>query len=501
MSANTPVENDPVIVKFLEAGSLDKCRMISDDTLKPKLQSYLGVEAYNEARVIAEDTLQKTGDGHLGINVSPNIIFVPGVMGSLLSSRLGGVWWIDARTRNYINSLRLAPDGKGDATPEHGITPFGVDITYLPFFAAVDKRDDFNYQFFPYDWRKPLTASADSLRDLAKDLASKNRGPINLVAHSMGGLVVRAALAKHGDEMWPLINRIIFIGTPHYGSPAIAGYLKNHLWGFEMMAVLGMYLDRETLRTLWGVLSMLPAPRGIYPGTRVNDPKAWKGSQSGDAYIHPCANFDMHKAEEWKLDLDQEQTANLQKVLDGAAAFHRELYDTHMSLSQDQRNQMAVIAGVGQETLFRLAYEQKLWGLWSGTDKVKDRVEGDPHRDGDGRVPVASATLEYVGEMRYVRGVHGGLPMIPAVYEDVFSWLSGGDMQLPKTPEGALEAHLGGPAGGSEAPNLTKVTTPNPLTGDPGLWNLDAPDQQQLDALKTLVENEQLPAFNKIRLL
>ena len=130
--------------------------MISDDTLTPKLQSYLGTEAYAEARAIAKDTLKKTGDGHLGINVSPNIIFVPGVMGSLLSSRLGGVWWIDMRTRKYINSLRLAPDGKTDATPEHGITPFGVDITYLPFFAAVDKSEDFNYQFFPYDWRKPL---------------------------------------------------------------------------------------------------------------------------------------------------------------------------------------------------------------------------------------------------------------------------------------------------------------------------------------------------------
>ena len=499
MSSNTPAENDPDIVKFLEAPSLDKFTMLSDDTLKPKLQSYLGTEAYAEARAIAEDTLQKT-TGNLAINVSPNIVFVPGVMGSLLSSRLGGVWWIDMRTRNYINSLRLAPDGEGDAVPEHGITPFGVDITYLPFFAAVDKSEHFNYKFFPYDWRKPLMASTESLRDLVKELATKNKGPINLVAHSMGGLVVRAALARHGDEMWPHINRIIFIGTPHYGSPAIAGYLKNHLWGFELMAVLGMYLDRETFRTLWGVLSMLPAPRGIYPGTREQDPKAWKGGQPGDAYIHPCANFDMYKAEEWKLDLNQEQTASLQKILDGAAAFHRELYEAHMKLDQEQRDRMAVIAGVGQETLFRLAYKRR-WSLWSDTDKVKDRVEGDPHRDGDGRVPVASAALEYVGEMRYVRGVHGGLPMIQAVYEDVFNWLSGKNMKLPKTPEGALEAHLGGLAGGEEAPNLTKVTTANPLTGDPGLWNLDAPDQQQLAALKAMVENEQLPAFNKIRLL
>ncbi|HEX8922977.1 MAG TPA: alpha/beta fold hydrolase, partial [Pyrinomonadaceae bacterium] len=440
----------------------------------------------------------------LGINVSPNIIFVPGVMGSLLSSQLGGIWWIDARTRNYINSLRLSADGQADATPENGITPVNVDITYLPFFAAVHKTEDFNYQSFPYDWRKPISSSADALRDLVNQLSAKRKGPVNLVAHSMGGLVVRAALLKHGDEMWPKINRIIFIGTPHYGSPAIAGYLKNHLWGFELMAILGMYLDRETLRTLWGVLNMLPAPRGIYPGTRDKDPKPWNGGQPEDPYLHPCANFDMYKADEWKLDLNAEQTANLQKILDATATFHRELHEAHMKLTQDQRDRMAVIVGVGYETLFRLAYEKKLWGLWSGTDKVKSRVEGDPHREGDGRVPLASAALEHVGQKRYVRGVHGELPMIRQVYEDVFRWLRGEDMQLPATPKGALEAHLGGLAGGNAAPHLTKVTTAKPGTGDPGLWSLDEPDQQQLEQLeqlKALVENEQLPAFNKIRLL
>lgn len=501
MSSNAPVENDPDIKKFLEASSIDKLKMISDDALAPKLQSYLGAQAHAELRVIAADTLATTEGGHLGRNVSPNMIFVPGVMGSLLYSKLGGIWWVDARTRSYINNLRLAPDGQTDATPEDDISPVGVDISYLPFFAAVNKREDFNYESFPYDWRKPLASSADALRDLVNKLFDKNKGPVHLVAHSMGGLMVRAALLKHGDELWPKLNRIIFIGTPHYGSPAISGYLKNHLWGFDLMSVLGMYLDRETLRTLWGVLSMLPAPRGVYPGTRDNDPKPWNDGDPADPYQHPCANFDMYKAEEWKLDLNPEQTANLQKILDGAATFHRELYEAHMKLGQDQRDRMAVIAGVGVETLFRLAYEKKFWGLWSSTEKVKSRIEDDPHRDGDGRVPVASAALEHVGQTRYVRGVHGDLPMIREVYEDVFRWLKGDKMKLPATPRDALESHLGGMAGGSEAPSLTRVTTANPANGDPGLWNLDDPNPQQLDELKALLEREQLPAFNKIHLL
>lgn len=45
----------------------------------------------------------------------------------------------------------------------------------------------------------------------------------------MGGLVVRTALMRH-PELRNHVGKIVFIGTPH-GSPAIGGYLKNHLWG------------------------------------------------------------------------------------------------------------------------------------------------------------------------------------------------------------------------------------------------------------------------------
>lgn len=113
--------------------------------------------------------------------------------------------------------------------------------------------------------------------------------PVHFVAHSMGGLLVRATLMEHAPELWPKLGRIVFIATPHYGSPAIAGYLKNHLWGFDLIALLGKNLSRETFRSLWGVLGMLPAPRGIYPGTRRSDPAAWGSGDAGDKYIHPCA--------------------------------------------------------------------------------------------------------------------------------------------------------------------------------------------------------------------
>jgi hypothetical protein len=480
--ANDNVEN------FLRAATEERLEMALDDTLADDLRSFLGDAAYQELRGIATQTLASK-DAHLGINIPPNIIFVPGVMGSLLFSRKkGGVWWVDARTRAHIDDLRLSPDGTTDAQPENGVEPFTVDTTYEPFFAAVLRREDFNHEIFAYDWRKPLTASADALRDkLIEAYTNNGDDPVHLVAH--------------GDELWPKIGRIIFLGTPHYGSPAIAGYLKNHLWGFDLMAVMGLYLSRETLRSLWGVIGMLPAPRGLYPGTRSDDAHVWAGGDASDSYVHPTANFDMYDANAWQLDLSAEQSGHLQKVLDGAAQFHRDLYESHRHLSQDQRDRMAVIAGVGYRTLFRLAYQKHLWGLWESTDKVTQRIPGDPHRDGDGRVPVASAALEDVGEIRYVQGVHGELPMIPEVYDDVFRWLNNEQMELDDTPAAALNAHLGAAGATVEAPNLRRTTTVDPLTGDPGFWNLNPPEPSQLATIEAMLKAEQLPDFNRIRLL
>src|SRR5262249_417408 len=149
-------------------------------------------------------------------------------MGSLLMSQtLGGVWWLDFRTLKHLNDLQLSDDGKEDINPNHKIVPFNIDASYEAFLAAVLARDDFGLDIFFYDWRKPLILSAAALRDKVLAIYNSNgHKPIYLVAHSMGGLMIRAALMKHGLELWPKIGRIVFIGTPHYGSQAIGGYLK-----------------------------------------------------------------------------------------------------------------------------------------------------------------------------------------------------------------------------------------------------------------------------------
>jgi pimeloyl-ACP methyl ester carboxylesterase len=384
------------------------------------------------------------------------------------------------------------------------VSAFAVDTSYEPFALAVLARDDFGHRHFAYDWRKLYSHNTKALRDLILKMHETNGGyPVHLVAHSMGGLMVRATLKQFGDELWPVLGKIAFVGTPHYGSTSIAGYLKNHLWGWDLMAVMGLYLSRETFRSLWGVLSLLPAPKGVYPGTRPEDKPAWQPSRSSDfAYVHPCVNFDMYSASAWDLGLNAAEEANMQRLLENVAAFHRDLHAWHnnpAALPQECCDKMLMIAGVGYKTLFRLQYTSKLGGLWESMDKITDRIPGDPNRDGDGRVPLASATLARI-RMRYVNGVHGGLTNIPAVYSDVFRWLKGEPLtQTAQTADDALGGHLAAATAASEAPHLDGSFRSS--GDDPGYWQTSSPDAAQLQALNSELDRGTVPDFNLLKIL
>ena len=414
----------------------EQIRLLDDNETAREVEAWLGQEAVNELRKLSG------GRGDLA-GGKKNLIVVPGVMGSVLQSAgFAGIWWVDMlRARDKLNSLALAPGGSNDVDSDTQIEPCAIDITYVPMCSAIAKSGQFGGGIqFPYDWRKSLSASADRLRDLILKVNSDYGEPVHLVGHSMGGLMIRTTLMLHGDELWPKLGKIVFVATPHYGSTSIAGYLKNHLWGWESLAVIGAFLSRETFRTLWGVLSLLPAPATIYPGTR-------NGEQ------HPCANFDFYDASAYRLGLDAQATVQLQSALDAARKLHVDLFNWHRNdLSPTQRQRMLQISGVGRKTLFRMEIRENWLGLWENVDKITERTRGDPHREGDGRVPLASAELENIAH-RYVKGEHGSLQNIPEVVNDVLAWIAGKPLSLPDSAAGAISGHLSGGAR-SCAPHL-----------------------------------------------
>src|SRR5215207_6985671 len=137
------------IETFLAADPEERLLLARGTAHAEELRRYFGETVLAEYRALAA----RLDRSHLSLRAPKNLVFVPGVMGSLLKSEtLGGIWWIDVRTRAHLNDLRLSADGAADANPDHQVVACSTDPSYEPFLSAVLARDDFGHAVFPYDW-------------------------------------------------------------------------------------------------------------------------------------------------------------------------------------------------------------------------------------------------------------------------------------------------------------------------------------------------------------
>ena len=157
------------------------------------------------------------------------VVVIPGYYGSKLAeSSSGSTVWLTALGLGTadvtLRSLRLDPNN-----PDR-VVPVGLfdEIPILPFLSvSVYKnltnfiRTDLNLscvEFF-YDWRKSMETAADRLANLLSRLRNQGAAEVDLVAHSLGGLVARTLLQKHVGNRndLPDIRWLITLGTPHKG--------------------------------------------------------------------------------------------------------------------------------------------------------------------------------------------------------------------------------------------------------------------------------------------
>ncbi|NIO48830.1 MAG: alpha/beta fold hydrolase [Candidatus Aminicenantes bacterium] len=89
-----------------------------------------------------------------------------------------------------------------------------------------------NLFIFNYDWRQPIETTANQLRDYIENTV--NLSPevnIDLIGHSLGGMVARAYVQNNPDHR---VDQLITIGSPHKGAPKV-----YYLWeGADLKRVL-----------------------------------------------------------------------------------------------------------------------------------------------------------------------------------------------------------------------------------------------------------------------
>lgn len=182
------------------------------------------------------------------------IVIVPGVMGSRLfisatDFSTDSVAWDPAVSPKGITEIneRLAPQNTVYVRPcelqnqspdfydsESTIPKYGQEYGALAQYREIVKRlseefsnDNFRpVYFFSFDWRKRNEETALLLRDeIDKILNRHNADKLDLVCHSMGGLVGTSYFSEFGNE--GKINKFISVGTPFEGAPKLLNSILN----------------------------------------------------------------------------------------------------------------------------------------------------------------------------------------------------------------------------------------------------------------------------------
>jgi CHAT domain-containing protein len=336
------------------------------------LQEYFGEASYRELLDLAQEASAARARG------GARVLILPGIMGSKLGRKralLDDTIWIDPIdiARGKLFDLAL-PGGNIEAL---GV----VLLAYLKLKLRL-KIAGYDADFHPFDWRQ-------SIDHLGRNLLDRVRGEpadqVHLVAHSMGGLVSRAALALPGNKK---IARLVMLGTPNYGSfSPVQALTATHPLVRKVVAALDLKHTAEELaegvfRTLPGLYQMLPSPE------RFN-------------------RVDLYSAGTWPSTPGPDP-----RILGGVRAVQEGLAEA------DAR--FFLIAGVNQETITGLRVENG--------DFVYETTN-----NGDGTVPLAFCQLPGT-KTYYVEESHGSLPNNRAVEDAVIDLLAKGDTdRLPTT--------------------------------------------------------------------
>jgi pimeloyl-ACP methyl ester carboxylesterase len=133
---------------------------------------------------------------------------------------------------------------------------------------TIGYRENEDYYIFPYDWRKGLVESATNLNNFLQEKiwANSAQKKINIVGHSLGGLVGRIWEQKFNPSQ---LDKLITVGSPHKGTAQVYKALEageidhdnSFLWLAEKMVLMtnksGLETDKQTITRLFPVLKDL----------------------------------------------------------------------------------------------------------------------------------------------------------------------------------------------------------------------------------------------------
>lgn len=383
---------------------------------------------------------------------APIVFYLPGIMGSHLEIRKEEES-PGSGDRVWFDPFHLAAGGIDQISiHKENVLVEGLFRRYYGDLENHLLRDN-EVVSFPYDWRLSILDTADALatvvRKKLEEIKDQPQRRVSILAHSMGGLVVRAMIAKHKD-LWETIaskhnGQFVMLGTPNNGSHSMVENLIGKGSSVRQLAMLDFHHNLQeiiqVISRFKGVLQLLP-PDGftdtgvanLLPGREKFS--YWKLSDWGKIRTK---NYDrwFSFANRKGLGPEDTDTKDLKVGLKAAEDLWKILGKQHNQTDLPHHNKISYVYGLDGHTPCGLTHSEKDLFL-HGTTRGDGSVSWD-----SGRLEVlAKADREW-----YMPVPHSNLTNTPEYFSAISELLRSGKTRLlekkaPRTRSSSSTSYL-----------------------------------------------------------
>lgn len=381
-------------------------------------------------------------DPNFNESITPTLI-IPGTLATEIYKGEDKLWVDLIRLIATNNDRFMDPLGfNEDATPlDNSLTLGNVldkpDAKYDYSKGLIDEFKNQNYIlnnqiiFFPYDWRMDISKNASvSLKNKIDILTEQKSNKINIIAHSQGGLLIKRLLYEY-PEYNNKINKLIFVGTPHLGSPKSFKVLREgDQLGVKLYKILG--LDPEEIirisKNMPSIYQMLPSPEYF------NHYSGYWGKLDRNL-------FEPNK----KVIFDYSTTK--QKLKDaGFNSYLLDANDEFHSFEYDQFN----FTGTGIDVYNIVGCQTPTYGGVIQKSLWNDKILWEP---GDETVPLKSATnIINVKTIYSLDATHSTMLTQEGVRQNLVNIITGSDLPTPGITDNITECHFNGQTVSAHSP-------------------------------------------------
>lgn len=361
------------------------------------------------------------------VPATPNraVIAIPGYKGSVLEDENGTVLWITLRQALF-----------GDTPLDRDVSTLHATgilkrVSVIPWLYGYNAYGEWLDSFgdrlpkdtlfveLAYDWRQDNVDAARVLSQKVEELHARGIDRIDVVAHSMGGLVASyflryGAANPGGPETWAgaaRIDSLVTIGAPFRGTVKMLRDFQRDSAVLFNTALL----SAKSVRSFPSCYQLLPR----------RELRALR-SPEGRTLDVDTFSEDLWKEQGW-----MSENGEIDERLAAGRAFSDALNNPSSSAAPQRRARILVIRGIGQATDASCVLLDSPRGRLLCNDEEARAANiplGNFSDDGDGVVTGLSsrapdAFVEYGAELLNVTGEHAEMLILPAVQDRIARFL------------------------------------------------------------------------------